>query len=163
MLGFFTAKGEGFFADYSVAVEEFEATIVLGEAFAGDLNAFDIEFEFVVALNVAREQSEIGAGGVGRGGALEELALECGGNGGVEDGIITVVGVGGGEPGCFELVRGLFGPATMLEAPESGDVGFEAKAIGRGLGDFLGDFGDGHFEEPVVELVELVVRECIES
>ena len=168
MLGFFTAKGEGFFADYSVAVEEFEAAIVLGEAFAGDLDAFDIDFDFVVALHVARKECEIGVGGVGSGGAGEELALEGGGNGGVEDGIFAIVlGVvaivwviglsrsGNRDFGGFELVSGEFGVAPLFKALEGGDVGFDAKAVGGWLSQFFPDFVDRHFEKPVVDLIEL--------
>lgn len=153
---FFAAEFEGFFADLGGAFEEVEAAIVLGEAFAGDLDALDIEFEFFVALDVAGEEGEVLVGGVGRGGAGEELAFEGGGDGGVEDGIIFSIVVGVGDSfGGFELVGGEFGVALGFEALEGGDVGLDAEAVGSGLGDFFDDFGDGHFEEPVVELVEL--------
>ena len=166
MLGFFTAKGEGFFADYSVAVEEFEAAIVLGEAFAGDLDPFDIDFDFVIALHIAREEREVCVGGIGGGSAGEELALEGGGNGVVEDGIFTiVVGIvaivwviglsrsGDRDFGGFELISGEFGIATLFKALEGGDVGLDAIPVRRRLGEFFDDFCDGHFQEPVVELV----------
>ena len=63
----------------------------MGEAFAGNLDALDIDFDFVVALHVAGKEGEICVGGVGSGGAGEELALEGGGNGVVEDGIFAIV------------------------------------------------------------------------
>ena len=153
MLGFFAAEFEGFFADLGGALEEIEAAIVLGEAFAGDLDAFDIDFDLVVALNVARKKCEVGAGGIGSGGALEELAFEGGCDGGIKDGIVPARC---GSFGCIELVSSFVEPAAMLEAPEGGDVRFETEAFGRRLGDFFRDFGRGHFEEPVVELVELL-------
>ena len=92
MLGFFAAEFQGFFADLGGALEEIEATIVLGEAFAGDLDALDIKFEFFVALHVAREEGEVFVGGVGRRGARKELALEGGGDGGIENGIFASAG-----------------------------------------------------------------------
>ena len=64
--GFFAAEDQGFFADFDAAVEEVEAAVVLGEAFAGDLNAFDLEFEFLVAMDEAREEREVRGGGVRR-------------------------------------------------------------------------------------------------
>ena len=69
--GFFAAEGECLFADYGGALEEIKAAVVLGEAFAGDLDAFDIDFDLLFALDVAGEEREVVASGVGRGGALK--------------------------------------------------------------------------------------------
>ena len=48
---FFAAESECVFADFDGALEEVEAAIVLGKAFAGDLDALDVEFVFFVAMN----------------------------------------------------------------------------------------------------------------
>ena len=58
VFGFFAAEIEGFFADLGGAFKKIKAAIVLGEAFAGDLNALDIDFEFFVAVNEAGEEGE---------------------------------------------------------------------------------------------------------
>ena len=104
MLGFFAAEGKCLFADLGGALEEIEAAVVLGEAFARNWHAFDFEFESFVAVNEAGEECEVRSGGVGSGGALEEMALEGGRNGGIEGGI---VGAGGVGDFCgFDLVGG---------------------------------------------------------
>ena len=159
----FAAEGERFFTDFDGTLEEIEAAIVLmdslialGGALAGDLDALDIEFVFFVAVEPARDHGELLVGGVGRGGALEEMAFESGGDAVVEGGM---VGCGGASEfgGVFELVGGVFGPTMAFETVEGGFMGFDAKAFGRREGQFLENFGDGHFYKPVVELVFLRV------
>ena len=162
LLGFegelFAAESEGVFAEFDGALEEIEATIVLGDAFAGDLNALDVEFVFFVAVEPAGNHGELVVGGVGRGGALEKVTFEGGSDAVVEGSVVAGGGVGK-LSGVLELVGGVFGPAAVLEALESGDLDFDAEAVGRGEGDFFGDFWDGHFYKPVVELVSLLVGE----
>ena len=91
--------GRGFFGVPGWCARADRGGGCFGRAFARDLHAFYIEFEFFVALDVAGEEGEEGevfGAGVGRGGAREELALEGGGDGGIEEGILTaVVGVVG--------------------------------------------------------------------
>ena len=53
----------------------------------------------------------------------------------------------------------MFGPATAFEAVKGGFMGFDAEAFGRWKGQFLDDSWDRHFQEPVVELVLLVIGE----
>ena len=152
-----------FFADDGAAFGELEAELVLGAAFAGDLNALDFEFEFFLAVGPAADDGELGIGAVRSGDALEHVVadgdLDCA----VEDrGSVGIFGRGGREaPGGFFAVGGEFGPVLFFESAQSGDVGFNAEAFGGGLGDFLDDFAGGEVKEQVVELGFLVGSELV--
>ena len=134
--------------------------MVLGAAFAGDLDALDFEFEFFLAVGPAADEGELVVGNAGAGDAFEHVVADGDLNAGVEDG--EFVGVFGraasgiGEAfGGFFAVGGEFGPVSVFESAQGGDVCFYAESFRRGLRDAFDDLLRGQIEEEVVELVAL--------
>ena len=121
-----------------------EAELVLGAAFAGDLDALDFEFEFFLAVGPAADEGELVVSDAGAGDAFEHVVADRHLYAGVEDGeFVAVLGRAGGIReafGGFFAVGGEFGPVSVFESAQGGDVCFYAEAFGRGLGDAFDDF-----------------------
>ena len=74
--------------------------MVLGAAFAGDLDALDFEFEFFLAMRPAADEGELGVGAVGGGDALKHVVADGDLDAVIEEGdFVGVFGRSGGRIG----------------------------------------------------------------
>ena len=114
--------------------EELEAEVVLGAAFASDLDALDFEFEFFLAMGPAADDGELVVGDVGRRNALKHVVFDGDLNAGVEGfELALLAGSDAGElGGGLDAVGGKFSPSFFFESAKGGDVCLYAEAVGRG-------------------------------